>query len=296
MAFLSFTQNAFFLSLRRFSLGGLMLAMLGLPTFLAACSPDEKTAEQKSTPDKTVEEQTPLGPEGRPVVLITGSNRGIGLALTKEYANQGWHVIATCRHPEKADILQSLSAKNPHVVIEKLDVTDLSAIDALAAKYKDMPIDVLLSNAGISGGRDVQTLGSFKYDAIDKVMAVNVIGPLKLAEAFVDNVAASKQKKMVTITSTQGSITKTFGISYFYRSSKTAVNIVMHNLAIDLKDRGIIVSLISPGMVDTDFMKGLPLPLIPPAQSAAMIYKVVDGLTLDKSGVFLNHRGGEEPW
>lgn len=266
-------------------MGGMMLAALTAPAFLAACSPEEEAAQ----------EQTLIAPEGRPVVLITGSNRGIGLALAQEYASQGWHVIATCRKPEAADALQALAVQNPHIVIEKLDVTDRPAIDALAEKYKDMAIDVLLSNAGISGG-DVQTLGSFQYDAIDKVMAVNVIGPLKLAEAFVENVAASDQKKMVTITSTQGSITKTFGISYFYRSSKTAVNMVMHNLAIDLKDRDIIVSLVSPGMVDTDFMKGVPLPLIPAEQSASMIYQVVDGLTLDKSGVFLNHRGDEEPW
>lgn len=86
------------------------------------------------------------------------------------------------------------------------------------------------------------------------------------------------------------------GISYFYQSSKTAVNMVMHNLAIDLKARDVIVSLISPGLVNTDFMKSVPLTLMPAEKSASMIYQLVAGLTPGQSGAFLNHRGEEEPW
>ncbi len=271
---------------RRAFLGVAMTATL-LMASLTACSQEEEADNAT---------QTPPGADGRPTVLITGSNRGIGLALANEYAAQGWHVIATCRTPSKATDLQALAAQNPHVVIEELDVTDFDEIDALAAKYEGVPIDVLLNNAGIAGGRDAQILGKFKYEAMEKVMAVNVVGPLRMAEAFVDNVAASDQKKIITISSTQGSIAKTFGMSYFYRASKTAVNMVMHNLAMELKGRGITVGLVSPGMVDTDLMKGLPLPLIPPAESAAAIYKVVEDFDLDKTGSFISHRGEVVPW
>lgn len=232
-----------------------------------------------------------------PTVLITGSSRGIGLELARDYAERGWKVIATCRDPAGAAELRAIAAAHPNVTVEALDVTNHAQIDALAAKYKGKPIDVLLNNAGIAGGRDTQVFGKLKYEAFDEVMAVNVIGPVKMTEAFIENVAASEQKKVINITSTQGSIASTFGGQYFYRASKAALNMITRSLAKDLKDRRITMGLVSPGFVRTDFTKGLDFPMmITPQESAAAVIKVIDGYTFEKSGTFMRHGGEEAPW
>lgn len=235
-----------------------------------------------------------------PTVLITGSSRGIGLELARQYAERGWNVIATCRKPAEAKVLQEIAAKRKNVTIEPLDVTDFATVDALAAKYKGKPIDVLLNNAGISGDSDAQAFGKLKYDVYNQVHAVNVLGPLKVAEAFIENVAAGDQKKIINITSTQGSIARVSpatGGNIFYQSSKAALNMVMHSLALQLKPRGITVGLVSPGFVKDDFTKGLDLPMmITPEQSATAVIKVIDDYTIDKAGSFMRHTGDIAPW
>ena len=232
-----------------------------------------------------------------PTVLITGASRGIGLELARQYAERGWNVIATARKDSEAADLKAIAAAHPNLTIELLDVGDPAQIDQLAAKYKGKPIDVLLNNAGISGGTDGTKFGQLKYDVYEQVHAVNVLGPLKMAEAFVENVAASEQKKIISISSTQGSISRSTGGSYFYRSSKAALNMVMRSLAIDLKPRGITVGLVSPGFVKTDFTAGIDLPMmITPQQSAAAVIKVIDRYDLAKTGTFMRHTGEEEPW
>jgi NAD(P)-dependent dehydrogenase (short-subunit alcohol dehydrogenase family) len=232
-----------------------------------------------------------------PTVLITGANRGIGLELARQYAGRGWLVVATSRTPAEATALLAIAKEHGNVTVETLDVTDFPQIDALAAKYRGKPIDVLLNNAGISGGNEAGTFGHLDYATYDKVHAVNVIGPLKMAEAFLPNVAASQQKKIINITSTQGSISRSTGGGYFYRSSKAALNMVMHSLAIDLKPQGITVGLVSPGFVRTDFTKGIDLPMmITPEQSATAVIKVIDDYDLAKTGTFMRHTGEEAAW
>jgi NAD(P)-dependent dehydrogenase (short-subunit alcohol dehydrogenase family) len=233
-----------------------------------------------------------------PTVLITGASRGIGLELTRQYAERGWNVIATARSPAEAAALKDIAKKHPNVTLETLDVTNHAQIDSLAAKYKGKPIDVLLNNAGISGAEEAGTFGKLKYDVYDKVHAINVVGPLKMTEAFLPSVAASQQKKVINITSTEGSITRARpGGPYFYRSSKAALNMVMHSLALDLKPKGITVGLVSPGFVKTDFTKGLDLPMmITPQESAAAVVKVIDTYDLAKTGTFIRHSGEESAW
>lgn len=234
-----------------------------------------------------------------PTVLITGTSRGIGLELARQYAERGWNVIATARNPGSAAALQDIAREHRNVRLEALDVTDHAAIDALAAKYRGQPIDVLLNNAGISGADEMGQFGHLNYAAYDKVHATNVIGPLKMAEAFLPNVAASQQKKIINITSTEGSIgsVKTRGGGYFYRSSKAALNMVMRSLSLDLKPQGITVGLVSPGFVKDDFTKGLDLPImITPQQSASAVIKVIDGYDLSKTGSFIRHTGEGAPW
>ncbi len=234
-----------------------------------------------------------------PTVLITGASRGIGLELARQYAERGWHVIATARNPGDAAALKEIAKGHPNVALEALDVTNHAQIDSLAAKYKGKPIDVLLNNAGISGAEEAGTFGHLNFDVYRKVHEVNVIGPLKMAEAFLPNVAASGQKKIINITSTEGSIgsVKTRGGGYFYRSSKAALNMAMRSLSIDLKPQGITVGLVSPGFVKDDFTRGLDLPImITPQQSATAVIKVIDGYDLSKTGTFMRHTGEEAPW
>ena len=123
----------------------------------------------------------------KPTVLVTGSNRGIGFALVKNYAANGWNVIATCRSPSKAADLNQLSKQYNSISIEEMDVTDISEIQYLAKKYKNQPIDILINNAGILGNIENQSFGNLDPDLFEKVMAVNALGPLKVAEAFADS-------------------------------------------------------------------------------------------------------------
>jgi NAD(P)-dependent dehydrogenase (short-subunit alcohol dehydrogenase family) len=232
-----------------------------------------------------------------PTVLITGSNRGIGLELARQYAERGWNVIATARRPESTGDLKEIQKSHPNLVIEQLDVTDHARIDALAAEYSDKPIDILINNAGISGGHENAKFGEMKFDVYYKIHAVNVIGPTKMAEAFLGSVAQSDQKKIINITSGQGSVEKTWGCCTFYRTSKSALNMMMRNISLELKKKGITVGLISPGFVKTDFTPGLDLPMmITPQESATKVIAVIDDYDLSKTGTFLGKDGQTWPW
>jgi NAD(P)-dependent dehydrogenase (short-subunit alcohol dehydrogenase family) len=232
-------------------------------------------------------------------VLVTGASRGIGLEFAKQYAARGYMVIATARDPAKAAELQALAAANKNVKLERLDVLDHASIDALAAKYKGTAIDILVNNAGIGGGGSNQVFGKINYAVFDEVMKTNVEGPLKVAEAFIDHVAASRQKKVMMVSSSQGSIASVRSASlYFYRASKSALNMVTVNLAKAVKDRGVIVGMVAPGATDTDFMievRGR-MPLGKPDERTAGMIAQIDAFTLDKSGQFTEWTGETIPW
>jgi NAD(P)-dependent dehydrogenase (short-subunit alcohol dehydrogenase family) len=242
-------------------------------------------------------------------VLITGSNSGIGLEFARQYAARGWTVIATHRRPDTPDALQQLAAQYPKgVIIERLDVQDLASVDALATKYRGRPIDVLLNNAALAGSMiygDQQKFGSLNFDLFDRFMHTNVRGPLKIAEAFLDNVRRSKLKRIVLISSRSGSLGD--GVSgtpggVFYRISKTGANMAYLNVAAALKPEGIAVVILHPGSVATERMAELDLPesvrshLMPAKDSVASMIRVVAELPMDKSGVFLNWKGEPIPW
>jgi NAD(P)-dependent dehydrogenase (short-subunit alcohol dehydrogenase family) len=239
------------------------------------------------------------GPDGEvPTVLITGASRGIGLELARQYAERGWTVIATAREPARARELREIANRHPGLVIEALDVTDHAQVDALAARYRGRAIDVLINNAAISGGHENARFGSMNHEVYHQVHAVNVVGPVKMAEAFLPHVSASRQKKIINITSGQGSITETWGCCYFYRSSKAALNMMMRNIALELKPKGIIVGLISPGFVKgTGMTEGLNLPMmITTGESARLVIGLINDYTLEKTGTFIAHDGRELPW
>jgi NAD(P)-dependent dehydrogenase (short-subunit alcohol dehydrogenase family) len=236
-------------------------------------------------------------------VLVTGANRGIGLELTRNYAERGWRVYATARNPGKADALNAIAAESDNVTVEQMDLLDLDGIDALAARLADVPIDVLLNNAAMLGEPNDQNLGDLDYDLMKRVFNVNVVGTMKMVEAFIPNVEKSDQKKIVAITSTQGSISMLRGPGLvFYNMSKTALNMVMKSNSRALKKQGITVALVSPGAVDTDMMNlaldraGVSFKLLTPQASAEAVINVIDQYGLDLTGTFMSHTGTEIPW
>jgi len=232
-----------------------------------------------------------------PTVLVTGANRGIGFEFAKQYAERGWNVIATARKPSKADDLKALADQYDGITIETLDVTKDKQIERLAKKYEGQPIDILINNAGIGGGGENQFFGRLKYDVFEDVMAVNALGPIKMAEAFLPHVETSTQKKIMTVSSSQGSVTQVnVGMLYFYRASKSAVNMMMRNLSFQLKGRGITVGMVAPGATDTDFMKGVKIPLGKPSERVAGMIAVIDDMDIEKTGSFIEWTGNELPW
>ena len=225
-------------------------------------------------------------------VLITGANRGIGLEFSKQYAADGWNVLACCRHPQSAIDLTALAAAHSNVKIYALDVADFTQIDALATQLKDTSIDVLINNAGIY---PASSFGDVDYAAWAEGFKINSMAPLKMAEAFVQHLTRSQFKKIATLTSKMGSIEdNTSGASYSYRSSKCAVNMVMKNLSIDLKPYGISVVTLHPGWVQTDM--GGSNAMINVQTSVSGLRKVIEGLSFDSTGQFIAYDGKPIPW
>jgi NAD(P)-dependent dehydrogenase (short-subunit alcohol dehydrogenase family) len=228
-----------------------------------------------------------------PSILITGANRGLGLEFAKQYAAAGYRVFATARTPQEAPELAALAKANESVSVHTLVVNDAASVAALVRELGAQPLDILLNNAGVMGPKR-QKLGSIDYAGMLETLDVNTIAPLRLAEALLDNVAKSERKLIAAITSGMASIADSGGGSYAYRASKAALNMSYHNLALDLKERGVIAVVINPGWVQTD-MGGKSAPVTVEASITAM-RKVFDGLTLADSGKFMDYKGGTWPW
>lgn len=227
-------------------------------------------------------------------VLITGANRGIGLELTRRYAEAGDHVLACCREPAQATALQAL-AKNPNVTVYGVRVSDGASVAALAAQIGDTAIDVLINNAGMAGppiGK--QSLEAMDFDGWAETFAVNTMAPLRMLQTFRKNLAAGKNPRAITITSQMGAIAFPMPVMYAYCSSKGAVNKVMKMAADALKREGITVLLVHPGFVKTDM--GGPHAEITPEASAAGIASVIANTSLASTGKFLKWNGEEHPW
>jgi NAD(P)-dependent dehydrogenase (short-subunit alcohol dehydrogenase family) len=240
-----------------------------------------------------------------PSLLITGANRGLGLGLVKLYADDGWRIFACCRDPGKATELNAVAAKSGgKVSVHPLDVENHATIDALAKTLAGQPIDVLLNVAGYYGSKIVsepgglQKFGESDYAEWARIYKINVMGPMKMCEAFVENVAASQQKKMVNISSIVGSIGTIGngygGNMYGYRASKAALNAITRGMAEDLKPRGVIVVPMHPGWVRTDM--GGPSADIDTRTSVTGMKKVIDGLTAADTGKYMVYDGSTLPW
>ena len=220
-------------------------------------------------------------------VLITGAARGLGLEFVKQYAAKGWKVHACARSPE------SLKEVAGDIHLHKLEVTDYAAVKALASELKGEAIDVLICNAGVSG-REAADLGTIDPKVWRDTFEVNALAPLMMAEAFVEQVAASKDRKLIAISSRLGSITHNDGARYAYRASKTALNMEWKSLSKDTASKGLICVVLHPGWVQTDM--GGQAATLTIAQSVPSMVTVIDWLKPADYGRFLNSDGAELPW
>ncbi len=239
-------------------------------------------------------------------VLITGASSGIGLEFAGQYAEKNFNVVATCRAPDAAADLKACAKTKPNVPIKQLDVNDSKSVARLAQELGDEAIDILISNAGIFGGTNPQqSLANLDYDVGHEVIDTNVFGTLRVVEALLENVARSTIKKIMAISSLEGSLSTRAGTGHgglnFYRMSKSALNMAMVTLANDVADKGIIVGTLSPGVVITNLGKSAGVDMadlggMPAEKSVKGLIHVIDSYDLETSGHFTRYTGEHTPW
>ena len=230
-----------------------------------------------------------------PTVLITGANRGLGLELCRQYARDGWDVVACCRNPDTSRALAELEKSRQEITISRLDVSDRAQIDHLASQLRGRPIDVLINNAGVYGDTPKTAFGRIDYARWEEVLRINTLAPVKLTEAFIDHLRAGQQRLTVAVTSLMGSMgDNSSGGAILYRSSKAALNAAMKSLSFDLRGFGIGVLILHPGWVKTD-MGGTNAPLSV-EESVSGMRNVIERFDPSLSGQFLNFRGDVQPW
>lgn len=225
-------------------------------------------------------------------VVISGANRGLGLALTRRFAKAGWRVIAGCRDPENASELAELR-EDSTVQVVLLDVTDADDIGALVDQLGDNHVDALINNAGVldTNREDISEVGD---DEWLQMFAINSIAPVRMALAFKDHLKRSPNPRIVTVSSEMGSLNKSLDGAIAYRTSKAAVNKAMQALATNFASDGVVVVPIHPGWVRTDM--GGAQAAISPEQSADGIFELTTSLTQEMSGRFWTFDGTEHPW
>jgi NAD(P)-dependent dehydrogenase (short-subunit alcohol dehydrogenase family) len=225
-------------------------------------------------------------------------------------------VIATHRRSNVPETLATLVAEYPSVRVETLDVTNVEQARALAAKLADVPIDVLINNAGVyndrsdcgqddgcAGSYATQTFGNFDYGLLDTMMAVNIKGPLIVSEAFYPNVLASGQKKIIAISSSNGTITGELPNprpgATFYRMSKAALNREMQIVAASTRADGVTVIMFNPGPTLTEhqeYLRGRFEGMIETSFTVGHMIDTITRVTIEDSGRFLRYDGEDEAW
>ncbi|HRD78398.1 MAG TPA: SDR family oxidoreductase [Hyphomicrobiaceae bacterium] len=227
-------------------------------------------------------------------VLITGANRGIGLALATVLANRGDTVIATAREPAKAAALAELKAKSGRVEIAPLDVTSDESLAALGRTLSGRSIDLLIANSGVNdarGGNDDPANTSATWA---RLLGINVIGAFQSIRTLLPCVAKSPAGKIAIISSVMGSSARVAGSGYPYRASKAAIANVGANLAVELKPKGIAVGIYHPGWVKTD-MGGQRADIGVEESSRGLVARF-DALSLATTGVFEDYNGQTIPF
>jgi NAD(P)-dependent dehydrogenase (short-subunit alcohol dehydrogenase family) len=228
--------------------------------------------------------------------LVTGANRGLGLAFVTQLLERGARVLACCRDPSQAGVLKALAAAHgDRLAIHALDVADPAAIAALpkaAAKHLQR-IDLLINNAGVlvSGER----FGNVKAESLAESFAVNASAPLLITQALAPLLALGNKPRVLCVTSQLGSIAQASSFrTISYAMSKAALNMAVKRLAAELTPRGIVVLTAHPGWVKTDMGgKGATLA---PADSAHALLNLVEHARAEDAGKFLAYDGAELPW
>ena len=251
----------------------LLALFLALPALLALRSPAAQEAEASRFAGRTV--------------LITGANRGLGLEFARQYMAAGAEVIGTARDPESATELAATGAR-----VLPLDVTDGDSVRALAETLEGTELALLVNNAGINGG--VTTKEGVDYERIGRILEVNAIGPMRVSHALTPHLVAAGDARVVNISSVMGSIERSRGGGLGYRESKAALNMFTRSFAMERRRDGVVCIAVHPGWVRTD-MGGERAPLSP-EESIRDLRALIEGLTPEQTGSFLQHDGGELPW
>lgn len=219
--------------------------------------------------------------------LVTGANRGIGLAFVRELIRRGQHVVGTARDLAKAAELAETGAR-----VETLDVVSPKSVAALAKTLAGEPLDVLINNAGLGHGAD--SIRRLDFEKLREIFDVNSAGPMRVSAALMPNLERGGRRTIVSLTSGLGSLSQNNGGWYEYRASKAALNMLSRTLAAELAPERFICVVISPGWVKTDM--GGAAATLSPQESVRSMLRVIDRLTPQDSGGFFDHRGREVPW
>jgi NAD(P)-dependent dehydrogenase (short-subunit alcohol dehydrogenase family) len=225
-------------------------------------------------------------------VLITGANRGIGLEMVKLYAARGDTVLACCRNPSEAE---ALNAVEGDVEVIEVQVSDGASVANLASTLGDRPVDLLINNAGMAGpAYDQQNAYAMDFDGWAETFEVNTMAPVRVMQALMPNLKASRDARVVTITSQMGALSLDMPVAYAYCTSKAALNKFMKMAALELGKEGINICVIHPGWVQTDM--GGPNAEITPQESAEGIVATIDGLNAETNGSFWKWNGETHGW
>ena len=228
-------------------------------------------------------------------ILITGASRGIGLAMVRYGMEKGWDVLACCRHPQQAEKLLSMAQlSNGRVSVYVADMSELATIQALAYELRNESIDMLINNAGVYGS-ERNSFGQVDAQDWVETFKVNTIAPLKMSEAFIEQLSMGHNKVIACLSSKMGSMDdNTSGGSYIYRSSKAALNAVAKSMSIDLAERGIKCVVLHPGWVKTEM--GGPNAEITTKESVSKIFNTLLSLKMKDSGRFIDIDGTDIAW
>jgi len=226
-----------------------------------------------------------------PTVLITGCDYGIGFEFARQYAGDGWQVHAVCLDAASRDKIDALPGD---LTFHNLDVSDQAGVAAHAEALDGTAIDLLINNAATFAPDGPGTLMLPDIDEFTRVMRINAVAPIYVADAFEEHVARSDRKLMVFIGTRSGSIGDNgSGGHYAYRCSKAALNMAVKSLSIDFAPRGVITAVLHPGSVATETRKGGQIPV---DESVSGMRGVIEGLTPELSGTFRRYDGGTIEW
>ena len=225
-------------------------------------------------------------------ILVTGTNKGVGLEITRLLSNRCDRVIACCRRPLEATALSKLEG---NIDIQEVSVGEDESVSQLASRLKGIAIDTIINNAGTMGPEAKrQSALDMDFNGLADAFNINSMGPVRIMQALLPNLKMTESPKVMTVTSQMGALSLDMTSAHAYCSSKAALNKFMRLASIDLKPDGIAVGLVHPGWVRTDM--GGPRAHLSPEESAAGCIEVTDTLSLDNTGGFWKWNGETHDW